>query len=108
MRTYRIPEIAQKYVKYDMIEEHTSLPDLANARLRLLHAFLSQQASLQTHSELYTLVVSLVQLGMDTHDLIDTHQEQRLSRRCVQGSLRCWQGTTLAQLFINCSRKRRN
>jgi heptaprenyl diphosphate synthase len=77
MRTYRIPELAQKYVKYDMIEEHTSLPDLANARLRLLHAFLSQQASLKTHSELYTLVVSLVQLGMDTHDLIDTHQEQR-------------------------------
>lgn len=77
MKTYRVPEIAQKYVEYDMIQEHTALPDLANARLRLLHAFLSQQQTLQTHSELFTLVVSLVQLGMDTHDLIDTQQEQR-------------------------------
>ncbi|WP_138753493.1 heptaprenyl diphosphate synthase component 1 [Paenibacillus sinopodophylli] len=77
MKTYRVPEIARKYVEYDMIQEHAVLPELANARLRLLYACLSQQQSLQTHSELYTLVVSLVQLGMDTHDLIDTRQDQR-------------------------------
>ncbi|OMF35164.1 heptaprenyl diphosphate synthase [Paenibacillus sp. FSL H8-0548] len=76
MKTYRIPEIAQKYIGYDMIQAHTTLPDLANARLRLLYAFLSQQPSLKGVSELYTLAVSLVQLGMDTHDLIDTNDEQ--------------------------------
>ncbi|WP_053376666.1 heptaprenyl diphosphate synthase component 1 [Paenibacillus sp. FJAT-27812] len=77
MKTYRIPEIAQKYVEYDMIKAHTALPDLPDARLRLLHVFLNEQQSLKSNSELYTLVVSLVQLGMDTHDLIDTEQEQR-------------------------------
>lgn len=77
MKPYRIPEIAQKYIDYDMIQRHTELPDISDSRLRLLYAFLNHQQSLTKHSELYTLVISLVQLGMDTHDLIDTDSEPR-------------------------------
>ncbi|WP_141501044.1 heptaprenyl diphosphate synthase component 1 [Paenibacillus luteus] len=77
MKTYRIPEIAQKYTGYDMIQAHTMLPDLSHARLRMLVAFLDQQPALKGHSELYTVAVALVQLGMDTHDLIDTDPDQR-------------------------------
>ncbi|MBM7564485.1 heptaprenyl diphosphate synthase component 1 [Paenibacillus sacheonensis] len=71
MKPYRIPEIAKKYVEYDMIQAHTELPDFPDARARLLFAFLSNQRTPLLHSELYALVVSLVQLGMDTHDMID-------------------------------------
>lgn len=77
MKPYRIPEIAQKYVNYDMIQAHTELPDFSDSRLRLLYSFLGHQQFLTKHSELYTLVISLVQLGMDTHDLIDTDAQQR-------------------------------
>lgn len=99
MKTYRVPEIAQKYVEYDMIQEHTALPELANARLRLLHVFLSQQQSLQTHSELFTLVVSLVQLGMDTHDLIDTQQEQRTEAEMRSRQLKVLAGDYFSATF---------
>ncbi|QHT60532.1 heptaprenyl diphosphate synthase component 1 [Paenibacillus lycopersici] len=71
MKPYKIPEIAKKYVDYDMIHAHTELPEFPDARTRLLFAFLSNQRTPLLHSELYALVVSLVQLGMDTHDLID-------------------------------------
>lgn len=72
MKPYRIPEIAAKYVDYDMIQTHTELPEFPDSRTRLLFAFLSNQRTPLLHSELYALVASLVQLGMDTHDLIDS------------------------------------
>ncbi|SFI55874.1 heptaprenyl diphosphate synthase [Paenibacillus sp. UNC496MF] len=71
MKPYKVPEIAKKYVEYDMIQAHTELPAFPDSRARLLFTFLSNQRTPLLHSELYTLVVSLVQLGMDTHDLID-------------------------------------
>ncbi|MNZ80660.1 Heptaprenyl diphosphate synthase component 1 [compost metagenome] len=77
MKPYRISELARKYVDYDMIQKHTELPELSEPRLRVLYAFLNQQQAVSKHSELFTLVVSLVQLGMDTHDLIDTVEEKQ-------------------------------
>ncbi|NBD22588.1 heptaprenyl diphosphate synthase component 1 [Paenibacillus glycinis] len=71
MKPYKIPEIAKKYVEYDMILAHTELPAFPDLRARLLFVFLSNQRTPLLHSELYTLVASLVQLGMDTHDMID-------------------------------------
>jgi heptaprenyl diphosphate synthase component 1 len=71
MKPYKVPEIAKKYVDYDMIHAHTELPDFPDARARLLFAFLSSQRTPLMHGELYALVASLVQLGMDTHDMID-------------------------------------
>ncbi|WP_219836529.1 heptaprenyl diphosphate synthase component 1 [Paenibacillus sp. R14(2021)] len=72
MKPYKIPEIAKKYVEYDMIQAHTELPDFPETRIRLLFTFLANQRTPMLHSELYSLVVSLVQMGMDTHDEIDS------------------------------------
>ncbi|WP_274651651.1 heptaprenyl diphosphate synthase component 1 [Paenibacillus humicola] len=72
MKLYRIPEMAKKYIEYDVIQKHTELPAFPDSRIRLLFAFLANQRTPMLHSELYSLVVSLVQLGMDTHDLIDS------------------------------------
>jgi heptaprenyl diphosphate synthase len=99
MKTYRIPEIAQKYVDYDMIKAHTALPDLSDARLRMLHAFLNEQQSLRPNSELYTLVISLVQLGMDTHDLIDTDLEQRTEPEMRSRQLKVLAGDYFSATF---------
>lgn len=71
MNNYRIPEIAKKYVEYDMIVAHTQLPEFPDDRTRLLYMFLDKSSSVQHVSELYSLVTSLVQIGLDTHDLID-------------------------------------
>lgn len=67
---YRIPEIAKKYTEYDMIQKHTELPEFPDFRTRLLFAFLSKHDRLQASSELYALVTSLVQLGLDTHEMV--------------------------------------
>ncbi len=71
MKSYRVPEIARKYVEYDMIQNHTDLPEFPDSRARLLFAFLSSGNNPSQWNELYPLVVSLVQLGLDTHDMID-------------------------------------
>lgn len=77
MKPYRINELASKYVEYDMIQTYTELPAFPDPRLRLLYAVLNEHGALAPRSELYSLVVSLVQLGMDTHDLIDTEETRR-------------------------------
>lgn len=91
MKPYGIREIAKKYVDNDMIQAHTELPDMPEPRLRALYAFLNQQQSLEKQSELYTLVILLVQLGMDTHDLIDTDH-----RKCSEQDMRSRQLKVLA------------
>lgn len=75
MKPYRVPQLAKKYVEYDMIQKHTELPPFPDARVHLLYIFLNQGTSNQTeHSELYSLVTSLVQVGIDTHETIDTQE----------------------------------
>lgn len=70
MNSYRIPEIASKYLEHDMIQKHTDLPHFPDFRSRLLYAFLDKHSVLAKQSELFTLVTSLVQIGMDTHDMV--------------------------------------
>lgn len=70
MNCYRIPEMAQKYIDYDMIQKYTELPDFPEFRTRILYAFLNRNSELHDYSELFGLVTSLVQLGLDTHDTV--------------------------------------
>lgn len=75
MIPYRIPELATKYIAYDMIHRYTGLPPFSEARTRLLYAVLAVEPTAAEHSELYALVVGLLQLGLDTHDWIDTARD---------------------------------
>ncbi len=75
MDTYRVPDIAKKYTEYDIIQTHTELPDFPNYRARLLYAFLNKGSS-SANSELYVLVTSLVQMGLDTHDLVSASKDR--------------------------------
>lgn len=68
-----ISEIAKRYTYYDMIELYTDLPAFPEQRVNLLCYFLSRsQPSISRHTELYCLAASLVQVGMDMHDWVDT------------------------------------
>ncbi|MDQ0192993.1 heptaprenyl diphosphate synthase component 1 [Paenibacillus wynnii] len=72
MKPYRIPQLAKPYTDYDMIQRHAELPPFPDVRGHLLYIFLNHGASGPQHNgELYTLVTTLVQLGLDTHEVID-------------------------------------
>jgi heptaprenyl diphosphate synthase len=85
MESYGIQEIAQKFTQYDMIQDHTELPDFPQHRTNLLEVYL-KHGSVSYDSdlyELYTLVTSLVQMGLDTHDMvgvISDHSNQHATR----------------------------
>ena len=70
MTNNRISEMARKYTDHSMIEAHASLPPYPETRARLLFCFL-QGSQTEKEQELYALAVSLAQLGLETHDLVD-------------------------------------
>lgn len=72
MKPYRITELANKFVSYDMITAYTALPEFPVPRVRLLYTFLNEREGRPPESaETCALAAFLVQLGMDTHDRID-------------------------------------
>ncbi|QAY66166.1 heptaprenyl diphosphate synthase component 1 [Paenibacillus protaetiae] len=99
MISYRIPEMTRKYVEYDMIQSHTDLPAVPDFRVRLLHAFLGEHRILSKSSDLYAVVITLVQLGMDTHDLIDTDIGKRSMREMRSRQLKVLAGDYFSSRF---------
>ncbi|MEK3881457.1 heptaprenyl diphosphate synthase component 1 [Paenibacillus sp. PL2-23] len=100
MTTYRISDMTRQQAKHDMIDKHIELPPLAEPRARMLFAFLNQQGpTAAANSELYTLVVTLVQLGMDTHDLIDTETTHRSEREMRSRQLKVLAGDFFSARF---------
>jgi heptaprenyl diphosphate synthase len=99
MKSYRIPEIAKKYIEYDVIQKHTELPAFPDQRVRLLFAFLANQRTPMLHSELYSLVVTLVQMGLDTHDLIDSDSGRVPEREMRSRQLKVLAGDYFSSRF---------
>ncbi len=71
MSRSRIDQLASKYMSHDMISLHTELPDFPNGRISLLYTLLSHQPQAASHKELLSVVTSLVQMGLDTHDMVE-------------------------------------
>jgi heptaprenyl diphosphate synthase len=86
MNSYRIPEIAKQYTDYDMIQTYTDLPGFPEFRTRLLFAFLNGSSKVKDTGELFALVTSLVQMALDTHDLvsISNHEKEKKAARSRQ------------------------
>lgn len=70
MTISRIQEMAKPYMDYDMIKSHTVLPEFPESRTKLLLAFLHAGGVKENNHELYALVTSLVQVALDTHELV--------------------------------------
>lgn len=72
MDQYLVPEKAKKYLNHELIRQYTDLPDFPHYRTKLLYSFLSSKTGLKpNYSELYSLVTSLIQIGLDVHDMVD-------------------------------------
>jgi heptaprenyl diphosphate synthase len=54
-----------------MISLHTELPAFPDGRIRLLYAVLSQQPAVAANRELLSVVTSLIQMGLDTHEMVE-------------------------------------
>jgi heptaprenyl diphosphate synthase len=76
MNLQHISNLAQKYVGYDMITKHTELPAFPVPRVHLLYTFLNANQQEQALNAIQSCVLAsfLVQLGLDTHDLIDQNE----------------------------------
>ncbi|KIL41545.1 heptaprenyl diphosphate synthase [Gordoniibacillus kamchatkensis] len=98
---YRIPEIAKKYTEYDMIQKHTELPDFPDFRTRLLFAFLNRHDRLKATSELYALVTSLVQLGLDTHDMVADTNDAKEKKAARSRQLKVLAGDYFSSRFYH-------
>ncbi|CAM3776220.1 heptaprenyl diphosphate synthase component 1 [Cohnella lubricantis] len=71
MTRNHLVQMAHAYMEYDMIELHTELPEFPEGRIRLLHAVLASQPASAGLRDMLSVVASLVQMGLDTHDLVD-------------------------------------
>lgn len=71
MTLYRVEQLAHQYMDHDMISLYTDLPEFPVGRIRLLYAVLGQQPSVSPNKELLSVVTSLVQMGLDTHELVE-------------------------------------
>ncbi|AEI41340.1 heptaprenyl diphosphate synthase component 1 [Paenibacillus mucilaginosus] len=101
MTTYRIPEIAQRYLAYDMIQKHTDLPLFPDYRTRLLYAFLNNHSVLAGYSELYSLVTSLVQVGLDTHDGVSVNSDIKEQKAARSRQLKVLAGDYFSSRFYH-------
>lgn len=99
MNSYRIPEIARKYIEHDMIMKHTELPSFPEYRTRVLYAFLNKHSALSGYSELYTLVTSLVQVGLDTHDLVSITNDSKEHKAARSRQLKVLAGDYYSSRF---------
>lgn len=75
MNAFHVPELAKQYTDYDMIQAHTELPEFPATRTRLLCAFLEHQSHRDANGELYALAASLVQMGIDTHEMVSVSND---------------------------------
>ncbi|NBI30466.1 heptaprenyl diphosphate synthase component 1 [Chengkuizengella marina] len=103
MDGYVVPQLAKKNIQYDMIQKHTDLPSFPYSRSRLLYIFLNKHSTSSTDkiSELYTLVTSLIQIGMDTHDLVDVGEEQIEMKKMRTRQLRVLAGDYFSSKFYH-------
>lgn len=90
MNSDDISKIAYAYTHHDLIVAHTELPPFPKLRIDLLQTFMKHGAfKLQEQNvlhELYALAVSLVQMGLETHDMIaaDNDPSDEHTMRSIQ------------------------
>jgi heptaprenyl diphosphate synthase len=101
MNLFRIPDLTKPYTEYDMIQIHTNLPELPEYQARLLMAFLSKAGETENNSELFTIAVSLVQLALDTHDLVPVSNQQKEQKSARARQLKVLAGDYFSSRFYH-------
>jgi heptaprenyl diphosphate synthase len=101
MNTFRVAEMTKPYTEYDMIQKHTSLPELAEYRARLLLIFLNRANQDSAQNEIITVATSLVQLGLDTHDLVPVSNLQKEEKDARSRQLKVLAGDYFSSRFYH-------
>jgi heptaprenyl diphosphate synthase len=101
MNPFRISDMTKPYMEYDMIQIHTDLPNFPEFRARLLLAFLHKEDQLNENNELYTLATSLVQMGLDTHDMVPVSNQQKEKKEARARQLKVLAGDYFSSRFYN-------
>jgi heptaprenyl diphosphate synthase len=101
MNPFRIAEMTKPYIEYDMIQKHTSLPELAEYRAGLLLVFLNKTNQNSTLNEIVTIATSLVQLGLDTHDLVPVTNQQKEEKIARSRQLKVLAGDYFSSRFYH-------
>jgi heptaprenyl diphosphate synthase len=101
MNTFRVAEMTKPYTEYDMIQKHTSLPELAEYRVRLLLVFLNKTNQDQEQYEIISVATSLVQLGLDTHDLVPVSNLQKEEKDARSRQLKVLAGDYFSSRFYH-------
>lgn len=101
MNRYYISQLTKRYVEHDMIQAHIELPAFPNARVELMFSFLSRSELTTAHSELFALVTSLVQVGLDTHDMIELEAGPYNDRNLRSRQLKVLAGDYFSSRFYN-------
>lgn len=101
MNSFPIPELAKRYTQYDMIQIHTELPDFPASRTRLLCAFLEETSSETENTELYALAASLVQMGIDTHEMVSVSNDVKEKKAVRSRQLKVLAGDYFSSGFYH-------
>lgn len=101
MKPERITELARKYTEHAMIRQHTELPEFPLPRIRLLLAALASNPATKGKSERYALAVALVQLGLDTHEEVDTQPGTASEQAMRSRQLKILAGDYFSSRFYN-------
>lgn len=97
----RIVQLTRKYTEHDMLSLYAELPAFPEVRIRMLAACLNAYGMEKEHHELYAVVVALVQMGLDTHDRIDTITSQLSERAMRARQLNVLGGDYYSSRFYN-------
>ncbi|MEX2460825.1 MAG: heptaprenyl diphosphate synthase component 1 [Paenibacillaceae bacterium] len=101
MNPFRIAEMTKPFTDYDMIYKHTGLPELAEYRARLLLVFLNQTDLELEQNERVTVATSLVQLALDTHDLVPVSNLQKEEKDARSRQLKVLAGDYFSSRFYH-------
>lgn len=101
MNPFRVAEMTKPYTEYDMIQKHTSLPELAEYRARLLLVFLNKTNQDFQQNEIITVATSLVQLALDTHDLVPVSNLQKEEKDARSRQLKVLAGDYFSSRFYH-------
>lgn len=99
MNTNSIADATKRYTEYDMIRDHTELPELPNFRTQLLYTFLHKSSDFDRQSELYAVVASLAQMGLDTHDLVSETNDRKEKKEARSRQLKVLAGDYFSSRF---------
>lgn len=99
MNSFRIPEMAKPYLEYDMIQTYTELPEFPQYRTRLLIAFLDKPDLQEPLRELFALVTSLIQLALDTHEMVSVSNEVKEKKAVRSRQLKVLAGDYFSSRF---------